>query len=78
MKIIRRKMQVVETEQAHYVAERCQASINSDGRITLRNYNLLDKNEDEIMVMSEQETKAIFELMRALKNSEIKNEDLPY
>ena len=43
-----------------------QASINSDGVITLRNYNPFDKNVDEIIVLSKEETNAIMELFRIL------------
>ena len=40
----------------------CQASFNSDGRITLRNYDISDKSKDEIIVLSDSETDALFEL----------------
>lgn len=40
----------------------CQASFNSDGCITLRNYDRSDKNRDEIIILSESETNALFEL----------------
>lgn len=40
----------------------CQASFNSDGNITLRNYDRSDKNKDEIIILSESETKALFAL----------------
>jgi hypothetical protein len=44
----------------------CQASFNSDGNITLRNYNLPDKSEDEIIVLSAEETKAVIDLFRKM------------
>ncbi len=43
-----------------------QASINSDGVITLRNHSPFDKNIDEIIVLSKEETSAIMELFRIL------------
>lgn len=80
MIVIKRKMQVDEqTTNADYgYNQRSQASINSDGRITLRNYNPHDRNNDEIMILSEAETKAIFDLMRVMKGLGVRNEDLPF
>lgn len=51
MKIIDREMKVVEscTDKSNYSLE-CQASFNSDGVLTLRNYNIEDKNSDEIII----------------------------
>lgn len=40
----------------------CQASFNSDGLITLRNYDRSNKNKDEIIILSESETNVLFEL----------------
>lgn len=40
----------------------CQASFNSDGNVTLRNYDRSNKNKDEIIILSQSETKALFEL----------------
>lgn len=40
----------------------CQASFNSDGNITLRNYQNQNKNSDEIIILSEEETHAIIKL----------------
>ena len=76
MIIINRKMQVTETSKDAF--ERTQASINSDGRITLRNYNPYDKDADEIMILSDTETRAIFDLMRVMKGLGVKNEDIPF
>lgn len=70
MIIIKRKMQVEEvakTEESNS-GRRCQASLNSDGRITLRHYDPIRKDNDEIIILSETETGAIFALMEALKN----------
>lgn len=48
----------------------CQASFNNDGNIVLRNYNSACKEEknrsDEIIILSRQETEAIFGLVRTM------------
>lgn len=80
MIIINRKMQVTEREttgETDY-SQRSQASINSDGRITLRNYSPSDRDNDEILILSDAETKAIFDLMRVMKGIGVKNEDIPF
>ena len=48
MKLIDREMIVKEsiTEKSNTFLY-CQASLNSDGNITLRNYNIKDKNSDQ-------------------------------
>ena len=38
----------------------CQASFNSDGNITLRNYDNSNKDKDEIIILSNSETEALF------------------
>ena len=55
----------------------CQASLNSDGLTTLRNYDKHGKNDEEIMIFSRQETQALFMLFSQL---EIKNKNfsLPF
>lgn len=80
MIIIDRKMQATErrtTGETDY-DQRSQASINSDGRITIRNYSASDRDHDEIMILSDSETRAIFDLMRVMKGIGIKNEDIPF
>ncbi len=55
----------------------CQASFNSDGNITLRNYDRSNKNKDEIIILSQSETTALFELfskMGQMRN----NYNLPF
>ena len=52
-----------------------QASLNSDGFITLRNYN--NPNDDEIIVLNRTETDAIFRLFSKLGVIN-KNYDLPF
>lgn len=67
MKLIEREMTATEivTEKSN-TALYCQASFNSDGAITLRNYDTQDKNSDEIFILSTEETWAIIELFRKL------------
>ena len=67
MKLIDREMQVKETitDNNNYLC--CQASINSNGNIVLRNYDIQNKDSDEIIILSEKETEAIFELMKRIK-----------
>lgn len=68
MKIIDREMKVNEsiTDKSNNSLS-CQASFNSDGVLTLRNYNRWDKNSDEIIIFSREETLAIVELFKAIK-----------
>ena len=53
----------------------CQASFNSDGQITLRNYD--DNSSDEIIILSNKETNAIFSLFSRIGQKN-KNFDLPF
>lgn len=64
MIIINREMQKDEKESLYY--GKCQASINSDGNITLRNYNLEDKNKDQILILTYNETRALIDLFKLL------------
>ncbi len=52
----------------------CQASFNSDGNITLRNYDRGDKSKDEIIILSPSETEALFRLFSSLGQ---KNRNFP-
>lgn len=54
----------------------CQACLNSDGNITLRNYDYINKNNDEILILSKEETNAIFKLFKILDKKV--NSDLPF
>lgn len=54
----------------------CQASFNSDGNITLRNYDIHDKNSDEIIILSAKESEAIFNLFSQI--SRRTNNGLPF
>lgn len=55
----------------------CQASFNSDGNITLRNYDRSNKNKDEIIVLSASETEALFLLFSRLGQKN-RNYTLPF
>lgn len=70
MKVISRMM---ESSTQTVEGAECQASFNSDGRLTLRTYSLGNKNHDTIMILSEAETKAIFLLLKQM--GELKNVD---
>lgn len=61
MKIIDREMTTREiiTDKSNHSLY-CQASFNSDGYITLRNFNINNKDSDEIIILSAEETQAIF------------------
>lgn len=82
MKIIKRKM-VVDNQTAtandnidEYLPS-CQASFNSDGNITLRNYDRSSKDKDEIIILSNSETEAIVKLFSELGRT-LKNHTLPF
>ena len=55
----------------------CQASFNSDGLITLRNYDRANKNKDMIIILSESETKALFALFSNMGRT-VKTYDIPF
>ena len=78
MKIIDREMisKVITTEKGETMLD-CQASFNSDGYITLRNYTIENKDSDEIIVLSAEETQAIIKLFKNLAKS-FKSEVLPF
>lgn len=46
-----------------------QASFNSDGVLTLRNYNPDNQQMDEIIIFSRRETEAIVQLMFAISQT---------
>jgi hypothetical protein len=83
MKIIKRKMETLAEQikigdhNIDTYLPYCQASFNSDGNITLRNYDRSNKNDDEIVILSNSETKALFELFSKLGQVN-KNYDLPF
>lgn len=83
MKIIKRKMEntkepyVIGNDDIDTYLPYCQASFNSDGNITLRNYDRSDKSKDEIIILSESETLAICKLFKEFKKICLNNE-LPF
>ena len=78
MKIINREMETKEitTDKGQY-ALYCQASFNSQGYITLRNYDVENKNSDEIIILSGEETQAIINLFSELGRM-FRNHTLPF
>lgn len=78
MKIIDREMTAKEiiTDKSNNSLY-CQASFNSDGNITLRNYNINKKDSDEIIILSAAETQAIITLFSRL-GTMIRNHTLPF
>ena len=79
MKIIDREMTVKEiiTDKSNHSLD-CQASFNSDGVITLRNYNPHEKGTDDIIVFSQRETKAIIKLFTEINDRISNKNDLPF
>ena len=82
MRIIKRKMVIDEQISIadHNIDEYypyCQASFNSDGNITLRNYDRSNKDKDEIIVLSDSETEALF-LLFSRMGQKNKNYTLPF
>ena len=55
----------------------CQASFNSDGNITLRNYDNSNKEKDEIIILSNSETEALFLLFSRIGQKN-RNYTLPF
>lgn len=72
MTIIRRKIDrdvVADEGQTYHDYDgifHCQAAINSDGCITIRNVFSADNSSDEILVLGRDETQAIFELLKEI------------
>lgn len=82
MKVIKRKMVVEEqiTTAEHNIDQylpHCQASFNSDGNITLRNYDRSNKDKDEIIILSNSETEALFLLFSRMEQKH-RNYTLPF
>lgn len=79
---IKRNMAVTECEKTandniDVYLPYCQASFNSDGCITMRNYDKSNKNNDEIIILSNSETEALFALFSRIGQKN-KNYDLPF
>lgn len=83
MKIIKRQMEIpaeqllIGDDNRDVYLPYCQASFNSDGNITLRNYDRSNKNKDEIIILSNSETKALFELFSKI-GEKLKDYSLPF
>ena len=83
MKIIKREMTKpaenieIGNDNKDIYLPYCQASFNSDGNVTLRNYDRSNKNKDEIIILSQSETKALFELFSKMGQS-CRNYTLPF
>ena len=83
MKIIKRQMEIpaeqliIGDDNRDVYLPYCQASFNSDGNITLRNYDRSNKNKDEIIILSNSETKALFELFSKM-GEKLKDYSLPF
>lgn len=82
MKIIKRNMtsdEAISTanDNRNEYLPYCQASFNSDGNITLRNYDRSNKNKDEIIILSQSETGALFELFSKMDVT-LKAHKLPF
>ena len=71
MKVINRKMESTETKTTMDNTGKSQASFNSDGCLVLRNYNQYGKDNDEIIILSGNETGAIIRLFQKLKERDI-------
>lgn len=66
MVVLKREMNSTENYISQTYNNKCQASINSDGTITLRIYDVENEEKDEIIILSEDETNAIFDLMNMI------------
>lgn len=82
MIIIKRKMVVAErtttaNDNINEYLPYCQASFNSDGNITLRNYDRSNKDKDEIIILSQSETEAVFKLLSKV-GTMTRNYTLPF
>ena len=76
MKVINREMTVIEkSTDIDYLD--CQASFNSNGYITLRNYTAPNKDTDQIIILSAEETQAIIQLFSRL-GCMFRNNTLPF
>lgn len=72
---LEREHKTKEVVKNNNILSSSQASFNSDGLITIRNYDNHNKDNDEIIILNARETNAIIELFRKLKNN---NMTLPF
>lgn len=73
---IKREMQKTETIQINFYET--QVAFNSDGCITIRKYDRYNKDNDEIIVFTQDETKEIIRLFKQFTILCGKTEDLPF
>ena len=73
---IKREMQKTETIETTYYET--QVAFNSDGCLTLRKYNPYDKDKDEIIIFTQEETKEIIKLFKQFKAIGGTIDDLPF
>ena len=82
MKVLKREMLVEEKlrtadNNINDYLPSSQASFNSDGCITIRNYDKSNKNKDEIFILTPTETEAIIRLFSEFANK-INTHKLPF
>lgn len=78
MRYIKRRMSVDESEKVLFGdSPLCQAALNSDGCITIRNYREDDQNEDSLIVLSRRETEAVIRLFSEIGTMQ-RNNTLPF
>lgn len=74
---IKREMQKTEIIETNYPLT--QVSFNSDGCLTLRKYDCYQKDKDEIIIFTQEETKEIVSLFRQVKDLlRITSDDIPF
>ena len=73
---IKRNMSIETNKNEGKYFSSCQANLNSEGNIILRNYDFINKNNDEILILSKEETNAIFKLFKIFDKKV--NSDLPF
>jgi len=74
MIIIKRKIESEKSGTSE--SGNVQASINSNGQITLRTY--CEPEKDEIVILSERETQAIFTLFKQIKALGTQLPEMPF
>lgn len=73
---IKREMQKTATLETEY--PNTQVSFNSDGCLTVRKYDIYNKDKDEIIIFNQDETKEIARLFKKFKELGGNLEDIPF
>lgn len=73
---IKREMQKTETIET--TQRWTQVAFNSDGCLTVRKYDHLDKDKDEIIIFTKNETREIIGLFKQFASLCGKEVDLPF